>query len=135
MNFNRLPSETMQQYRGRQKREMNDANDALNLQVGEPVQFGNRKARFEFRMFDRMRPTRFKRLEGEELTAFLEAEKEKQAERETREREAAERITFYDRPEVKDADAVRYILEDRLKLVIDCLTPAEWSELRKRLES
>lgn len=131
----RLPNESMQQYRGRQKREMNVANDALKLQEGEPIWFGRHPHRFRPHMVDRHRPVRLMRLEGEDLVAFLAGEKIKQAEQAVRSREHSEREAFYARQEVRDADVVRHIIEDRLKLVIDRLTPVEWAEFRKRLEA
>lgn len=131
----RLPNESMQQFRGRQKRELNAANDALNLTVGEPIICGGRHTRFHADLIDRVRPSRMARLEGDALTAFLAAEKIKQDEQENRNREQAERAAFHARPEVKDAEFVRYIIEDRLTWIIDRLTPAEWAEFRKRLEA
>jgi hypothetical protein len=130
-----LPNESMQQYRGRQKREMNAANDALNLKEGDPILYGSRPTCFHPRMVDRHRPVRMTRLEGEDLANFLAAEQEKEVERHKRDRAFAEREAFYNRNEVRDADAVRHIIEDRLKLVIDRLTPAEWRELREKLEA
>lgn len=133
--MNRLPNETMQQYRGRKKRETNLANDALDLKEGEPIQIGGRKARFHLRMVDRMRPYSMRRLEGDELSLFLATERSKQEQQDRITHAQAEREAFLSLPNVQDANAIRYILEDRLKEVIDRLTPAEWSEFRKRLES
>lgn len=133
--MSRLPNESMQQYRGRQKRDTNAANDALNLKVGEPVQYCGRKARFELRTIDRVRPSRITRLEGDDLASFLVAEQEKQQQREISDRAQAENEAFYNRNDARDADAVRHIIEDRLKLVVDRLTSEEWAALRKKLEA
>lgn len=130
----RQPHETMQQWRGRQKRERNAANDALNLQPGEPINNGGRFTRFQPHLIDRMRPVRITRLEGEELAQFLAKEKEREESKARDEQRIQERNAFYERPEVRDADAIRYILEDRLKVVIDRLTPTEWADLRSKLE-
>lgn len=131
----RQPNETMQQYRGRQKREMNAANDALNLVVGEPIRCGGRHIRFHLGLIDRRNPKHMERLQLDDLIAFLAAEKIKQDEQAVRSREHSEREAFYARQDVRDAEMVRHIIEDRLKLVIDRLTPAEWAEFRKRLEA
>lgn len=133
--MDRQQNETMQQYRGRQKREMNAANDALNLTVGEPIRIGKVTERFHVGLIERTRPTRITRLEGNDLTAFLTKEMEWQKERKRRDLQQAEIAAFCSRNEVQDADAIRHILEDRLKLVVDRLTPQEWAEFRKRLEA
>lgn len=133
--MDRQQNETMQQYRGRQKREMNAANDALNLQLGEPIRYAERSTRFYDGMIDRVRPSKISRLEGEDLASFLAKEKvELDRQQEIRTRQEA-RDLFFTRQEAKDADAIRYLLEDGLQKIIDRLTPAEWSEIRKRLES
>ena len=131
----RNPNETMQQYRGRQKREMNDANDALCLKEGEPIWYGRGKTRFHPRMIHRQRPSRISRLEGEDLSSFLT---EESAKRELDERDARvqrERKAFLALPHVRDAESIRWIIESRLMDVIALLTLAEWAEFGRKLEA
>lgn len=130
----RQPNETTAQWRGRIKRETNAANDALGLKEGEPILLGRIMKRFHPRMIDRVRPTQMTRLEGESLVSFLEFEKGRREHQERIEKLQAERDAFSALPHVQDADAIRYFLEDRLKDIIDRLTPAEWADLRKKLE-
>ncbi len=135
MSTSRQPSESMQQFRGRQKRELNAANDALNLKEGEPIQVGGRLVRFHARMIDRVRPSRMTRLEGDNLASFLTVESERAEKANRQAREQAEQDAFRTLPNVQDAYAIRWMIEDRLKEVIDRLAPEEWAEFRKKLEA
>jgi hypothetical protein len=131
---NRLPNETMQQYRGRQKREINAANDALKLEKGEPIRYGGRNIRYRPGMLDKHRPSQVTRLHGTELAEFLRKEKEEDERREKFARHNAEREKFRARQDVQDAETIRYLIESELEKIINRLTPAEWAAFRKKLE-
>lgn len=130
----RQPGETMQQYRGRQKRELNAANEALHLEEGEPIMFGGRRTRYRVGMINRVHPVKMRRLEGKELDEFLAEDIQNQLHLEQMKRDQQKRDEFYGRRDVQDACAVRTEIEMRLEEIIHQLDPEEWAELRKRLE-
>lgn len=124
----------MQQYRGRQKRELNAANESLHLDEGEPIMFGSRRTRYRVGMIDRLRPVRMRRLEGRELDEFLAEAIRNQFHLEQQKRDQQKRDEFNARRDVQDAHAVRHEIEWRLEEIIHRLDPEEWAALRERLE-
>ena len=131
----RQTNETMQQYRGRCKRELNAANDALRLQPGEPVRWGSKHVRFSYRMIDRRCPSRFERLTGKDLAEFLAREKDGQEQIVKEEARREEREIFDARPEVQAAETIRYLIENDIRAIVGKLTSEEWLEFLRRLKS
>ena len=133
--YTRQPGESTAAFRGRERRERNDAVDALNLKEGDPIVYAGKFVRFS-----PARHTRADRSYGW-IRRCTATEAQELVDRETH-RAEQDRISkehreeydaFHARPEVQAANSVRHYIESHLKKIVDRLTPDEWTALAAKL--
>jgi hypothetical protein len=116
MEFVRQPRESLAAFRGRERRERNDAVDALGLKAGDPIYFAGRSTRFDPKRHTRMdRSYGFiKRLNRAETKELESMEEEKRKREERLRTHIAQQEEFRLRPEVRAANSIRFLIEDNL---------------------
>lgn len=136
MEFVRQLGESLAAFRGRERRERNDAVDALGLKAGDPIYYAGRLTRFDPKRHTRSDRSyqNIQRLNLEDIKRLKTMEAEDRERNERLQTHTHAQKIFRSRPEVQAADTVRYLIEDNLFSIIDRLTPAEWIALAERLK-